>query len=369
LLRTAVILTVATVSLRRKENNMEDKKLLEQMIAERYISVQKHPTLDLYIHNYTQKAQFDRVWNEATLQCRGLIMDKDDNIVARPFPKFFNYAEAVDKGEQIPAEDFIVTEKMDGSLGILYSDGVRPCIATRGSFISDQAIKGTSMLPFIGHVYWDQDYTYLFEIIYPTNRIVVDYGDREELVLLAAIETRTGEELSYAELQRIGKRNSIKVVEKYDGIRDFDKIEERPNSEGYVITFTNGQRYKIKHQEYVRLHRLVTGVNSKTVWELLKNGDPIDELLDRVPDEFYNWVRQTREKLQADYTQIEKAADFELEHVEHMKTRKEQALWLKDHGNYAPIVFAMLSNKPYKDIIWKQVRPKIEHPFKDDIDA
>ncbi len=39
------------------------------------------------------------------------------------------------------------------------------------------------------------DKTYLFEIIYPENRIVVNYGDVEELVLLAIIDNATALDL------------------------------------------------------------------------------------------------------------------------------------------------------------------------------
>ncbi len=53
---------------------MIDFDNLQKMIDERYISVQKHPTEELYIYNYTQKAQFDRVWNNETLNCRGLVL-------------------------------------------------------------------------------------------------------------------------------------------------------------------------------------------------------------------------------------------------------------------------------------------------------
>ena len=42
----------------------------------------------------------------------------------------------------------------------------------------------------------DREYTYLFEIIYPSNRIVVDYGSSRRLVLLAAVHTQTGIELA-----------------------------------------------------------------------------------------------------------------------------------------------------------------------------
>ena len=45
---------------------------------------------DIFIYNYSRSCTLEGVWNEATLQCRGIIVDKDYNILARPFEKFFN---------------------------------------------------------------------------------------------------------------------------------------------------------------------------------------------------------------------------------------------------------------------------------------
>lgn len=93
--------------------------LVEQMVAEGYILVQKHPTADIYIYNYSKLCSLEGKWNEATIQCRGIIVDKDYNILARPFPKFFNYEEIEDKSI-IPGGAADAYEKIDGSLGITY---------------------------------------------------------------------------------------------------------------------------------------------------------------------------------------------------------------------------------------------------------
>lgn len=342
---------------------------LKKMIAEKYISVQKHPKYELFIYNYTQKAQFDRVWNNETMQCRGLIADASMNIVARPFPKFFNLQEAINQGEVIPTDEFIVTEKMDGSLGILYWVENKPYIATRGSFISDQSVKANEILrKKYAHLKLNQDWTALFEIIYPENRIVVDYGQTEDLVLLSIVDTYSSLELPYKQIKAIAEIWGMPVVKKYDGITDFTKIEQRPNSEGYVITFVTGQRYKIKFEEYVRLHRLVTGVNARRIWDLLRNDQPFDELLERVPDEFFEWVKRTRGDLQYEYLVIESCASKLFESVRKLPTRKEQALKIIDSKtSYSGVVFAMLNEKPYEQIIWKMLKPKHETPFKKEI--
>jgi RNA ligase len=214
-------------------------EILQKYHTDGLLHKQTHPTLDLTIWNYSPKVQYERLWDEITLQCRGLVTNSKGKIVARPFKKFFNYEEH--KSEDIPNEDYVVYEKMDGSLGILFyyeyelSDERRYNIwfnnnyetgmerffdpnnlpdydnsyyeptpktkgewimATRGSFTSPQAIKGKEILDNKYDVSsLSKKRTYLFEIIYPENRIVVNYGNEEKLVLLGVIDTDSGEEL------------------------------------------------------------------------------------------------------------------------------------------------------------------------------
>jgi RNA ligase len=154
---------------------------------------QVHPTLPLTIWNYSESVQYEKKWDEITLSCRGLVTDNDGNIVARPFSKFFNYEELT--AEQIPNEYFDVYEKMDGSLGVLFNYNGEWILATRGSFTSEQSIKGRQLLEKYDYNRLNPNYTYLFEIIYPENRIVCSY-DFEDLILLGMIHTETGDEVN-----------------------------------------------------------------------------------------------------------------------------------------------------------------------------
>ena len=84
---------------------------------------QVHPTLPLTIWNYTEKVQYEGLWDEITLQCRGLITDNNTGkVIVRPFKKFFNYEEVVGKNVIPTQGDYVyIREKMDGSLGILFN--------------------------------------------------------------------------------------------------------------------------------------------------------------------------------------------------------------------------------------------------------
>ena len=114
-----------------------DPSLVDGAIGTGLVSV--HTDGRLRILNYTAKATYSRHWNEATIACRGLILDDTDGVVARPFPKFFGPSEP--DAPAIPAhQEMEVTAKLDGSLGIAYTrpeGDVR--LATRGSLASKQA--------------------------------------------------------------------------------------------------------------------------------------------------------------------------------------------------------------------------------------
>ncbi|MFK7982742.1 MAG: T4 RnlA family RNA ligase [Saprospiraceae bacterium] len=328
---------------------------LKDMIAAGYIKVNQHPTEDLFIYNYSETAQFERIWNDITLQCRGLILDGQGRVVARPFPKFFNLEELVNK--PIPNLPFEVYEKMDGSLGISYSLDGQIFIATRGSFISEQSAKANELLNtkyITAKAQMNPAITYLFEIIYPENRIVLDYGEKEALVLLGMVETATGKELPLADI-------GFPIVKKYDGLTDIQALKALAfdNKEGFVIRFSNNYRIKVKFEEYVRIHRIIQQVSSVTIWQNLMAKQSFTEILERVPDEFYTWVKVTKAKLEADYLVIENIAKSE---YQELATRKETALYFQT-CQYPKILFSMLDGKDYSETIWRYIRPTYTRPF------
>jgi RNA ligase len=346
-----------------------DFAAVERQISEGYISVQSHPSADLRIFNYTKKAQFDWHWTPETIVCRGLITDLSGNVIARPFQKFFSYEQLNGK---VPFEPFEVYEKLDGSLGILYWLDGEPNIATRGSFTSEQALKATQILQEkYDHIKFNKGLTYLFEIIYPANRIVVDYGNIEDLFLLATIETDSGIEHPLPSI-------NMPIVKRYNGITEFKKLLEiqEPNKEGFVVRFASGQRVKLKFEDYKRLHKLLTGINAKYIWEHMSSGADISTLLEQVPDEYYGWVKSIQGNLQMQYLEIETQAKSDFNTVAEIMGglntmrlfRKEAAIRFKDY-KYPGILFAMLDGKNYTPMIWKMIRPSGEKPFRFDIDA
>ncbi|BCJ66734.1 RNA ligase [Polymorphospora rubra] len=337
-----------------------DTTALSAAVAEGLVRVQRHPELALSIYNYTEACQYTGNWTPVTLACRGLIVDDPTGtVLARPYPKFFNHDQP---GAPVVALDakVTVTDKADGSLGIVYHDGTGWAVATRGSFASDQARHATALLrtryagftPPPGH-------TVLVEIIYPANRIVLDYAGLDDLVLLGAVDIATG---------RTHGPEAVPdwpgpVVETfgYDTLAAALAAPPRADREGLVVHVpATDQRVKIKYADYVRLHKLVTGLNARVVWEVLATGGDLTTVIAPLPDEFHAWARAVAAELTA--TVDARAAAVESTYGEIVAGlpdgwgRREFASYAVRHPDRG-CLFLRLDGRDYRPLLWQQVRP------------
>lgn len=349
-----------------------EKELLDN-IVKGYVRHQTSPDGSRAIFNYTNKAQYENEWNDVTRRTRGLIIDtRTEKVVSRPFEKFFNWSQIPTEEQarlmNAPADAY---NKWDGSLGILYGLHTgEHRIATRGSFTSPQALHATQVLqdkyptfePILG-------LTYLFEIVYPKNRIVVDYGYMDDLILLAVIDTETGKTLPKDPYDWPGPWNPPERY--YSSLAEVLTAPQSKNQEGFVVHFPESDlRVKWKFDEYVRLHRIMTNVSTLSVWDALANGQGIESWIDHVPDEFYTWVHEQVHRLEGDFSRLQTAV---LDEFEWIKKRVRRPEWDKDarkefallaEGSpYKNTLFALLGGKDITGWLWKQVRPVYEKPY------
>jgi RNA ligase len=341
---------------------------LEQAIAGGFVRTQVHPDLPYTVYGYTELAQFERCWTPVTRQCRGLIAHTETGeILARPFVKTHNHNEPEAHAFALD-EPVEVTDKVDGSLGIGYPLGPNEpgfAISTRGSFASEQAIHATEV--------WRTRYqaatkvpdgiTPLWEIVYPTNRIVVDYQGQDDLVLLAGVEIVTGRQIDAQAMADLMNWPGP-VVERFPYQR-FDEAlaaPVRPGREGYVIrSLISNAAVKFKYGEYVYLHKIVTGMNERIVWEHLGNGGDLDELITPLPDEFHPWVRGVADRLRSEQIAIHAAAQIARDELVAALpsewTRKDYALAAAEYGPLRPYLFNLLDGRDPRPSIWKTLRP------------
>ena len=311
---------------------------------------------DLLLFNYTNAAAYENNWNWLERVSRGLILDrKTGEVIARPFNKFFNWGEG---GRTTNVNLVEMTEKLDGSLGILYRHEGQYRIATRGSFDGEQALWATDHLQK-HYTLADlaPEATLLFEIIYPDNRVVVDYGDMEDLVLIGIRNRHNGYDFSSQAVKDTASFYGFPSPKSYQ----FDSIEEvlalaptiDANQEGWVARFSNGERFKVKGDAYRELHRLIHLASFKRVLEAVRDGK-IDEWIRAIPHELLDDITDWRNKIDQTVTLAQQRVAEAWGAAPQGGSRKDFALWVKaEHLQDAPYLFALLDGKDIESMFYR----------------
>jgi RNA ligase len=265
-----------------------------KLVEENYITCNKNYLDDskLEIFCYNKKCVYDKHWNDFSMSARGLVLCPErKKIIGLPFSKFFNYGEF--KHEELEDNsfepEFEISNKVDGSLGIIFYYNNKWQVSTKRTFYSDQALEAQKILEkkwtlsnekYGYHKFVDKSYTYLVEIVYPENKNVIDYQKVRDLFYLSSYNN-----LTFVEMY--GPTNGLGVVQKIQygkyNLKNFAKFSRKiPGSqEGFVIKFKDykdGLRLKFKGDEYLRLTKIRSGITPLGVWNILRKMDNLDNI-------------------------------------------------------------------------------------------
>ena len=312
-----------------------------------FLQMKKHLEYPLYILNYTSKTQYQQRWCKELVHARGLIVTEDGEIIARPLPKFFNHHEITELGE-LQKQNYELFKKMDGSLVIMFYYKDKCIFCTRGSFISQQALKAKEIFK---KKYTDEDVnkecTYCFEVIYSQNKIVVDYGVLEDLFLISIIHTKTGKNVN---IDQAGFNTVQKIAT--NGVCYTEWIQHNVvNEEGYVMRFIDDNlRIKIKFANYVEKHK-GKHLNIKRIKQSMKKMQTIN--LNTIPDEFYDEVKETINQMEELFKMKENEVLKEYVKIREQNSTTRDLVETIKQSPLSKILFAIHSKKPYDILIWK----------------
>jgi len=276
----------------------------------------------LELFTYTKHCVYEQAWTPASIVARGLILDPAARrIVATPFPKFFNLGE---RDGAAPDLSFEVTEKLDGSLIIIYHHDGAWRTATKGAFDSSQAVWALEYLTGIDLSRLAPGTTYLAEATYPENRIVVPHTEAR-LRLLAAYHG-DGAEMPFAEIVSAGQATGLGSVAR----RPFGSLAELmahtqslpKHEEGFVLRFADGLRLKVKGAEYRRIHALISGLSPLAVWEAMAAGGDLTAIRRELPEEIWGDFDNIVEVLAARKSTLVDRIEAEAASVAHLSDKE-----------------------------------------------
>lgn len=342
----------------------------EQYVKEGFLTRDISPCGRLVLYNYTDKTTYEKNWDEVTIISRGSVYElSSGKMIAHAFPKFFNFSELPKEQQEdvLKSSSFEAFEKVDGSLGVIYRYDNEWMVNTRGSFSSEQAIRAKEMLAEYSLSLVPFGTTLLCEIVYPENKIIVDYGGKKELVLLAAFHE--GKELPAMEVSAMtGLRSALYYsFGCISEVIELQKILDH-NNEGFVVRLSDGTRVKFKTDKYMELARILAHNSPIVLWENMKDGTVDRDFMAKIPEEFRDEFELMAKKLETKYGEVYRSAGIEF--YDAMTAiryyaglpldgfRKELGLYLeKEAPRYSRFIFPWFLGK--KEVVNKLVMEEI----------
>lgn len=246
--------------------------------------------------------------------CRGCILEITDDqikVICYPYEKFFNYGDP--NCDNLDWSQMIVTNKMDGMLLKLFKYKNVPYIVTNGSWspynlemeevvggdlimklfgitpkkgiLSDKELR---QIPFgnnLSNLKWvdklPDNYTLMFEICSPYNRIICKYN--EPKIWFHGV--RNNETYQEEDAEEFKKKYDIPfavpdtyVFDSVGSILNYLDSADGHIFEGFVVRDKSFHRIKMKAKDYLRIKYYLgeDGITNKKIFMAIVNGEEDD---------------------------------------------------------------------------------------------
>lgn len=137
----------------------------------------------LSVLKYTKKVFFKNLWHldKRLLECRGIVVDEDNNVIVNPFKKVFNLGEnntTVD-----PTRDVVCPVKVNGFMAaVTNTEKYGLIVSTTGTLDSEYVVLARKWIDKLNTDEFLLNATYLFEICDKTDVHIIDEEEGAYLI-------------------------------------------------------------------------------------------------------------------------------------------------------------------------------------------
>lgn len=263
----------------------------------------------IFVLKYSRRVFYDDLWNAYLEECRGTVIDKDFNVIARPFTKIYNYG--VEAKAPVFADDTKITayRKVNGFMVAMtwYNNDI--LVSTTGSTNSEHVEMAKEMM--LKHQCWEdwqiailgaKGTTLMFECVHPNDpHIVVEQpgmyflGCREntwdsKVKMFGEDNAEWALDYTLSHL-KCGYSESYHVT-----IGELKEMSAKVQHEGFVAYTKDGEAFKIKSPFYLTSKWVAR--NPRTD-KLLTT-----EFKEQIDEEYYGLLDHIRENIDA-YTALD----------------------------------------------------------------
>lgn len=273
----------------------------------------------LFVLKYTRRVFYDNLWCDELEHCRGTIVDRDFNVISRPFTKIYNLG--IEAKAPVLSEDTMVTafRKVNGFMTAMtwYQGDI--LVSTTGSTDSEYVAMAKEMM--LTHQSWadwqlafnrtDMDgMTFMFECAHPNDPHIIP--ERSGLYLLGYRENTWNSKVGHDPftLMELGHVFRCFVSESMTtNLARLHQLVKECRHEGYVAYTEEGEAFKIKSPHYL-VNKWVTR-NPRTDKLVDLNRD----IKHQIDEEYYGLIDAIRLNIEA-YTAM---------------TEQERLAWVRNH--------------------------------------
>lgn len=260
---------------------------------------ESHP--GLYVLKYKKRVFYDALWNDYLEECRGTIVDKDFNVIARPFTKIYNFG--IEAKAPVLSTDTPVTayRKVNGFMCSLtwYNNDI--LVSTTGSTDSDFVNYAKEMM--VKHAKWEDwvlaigsnaGHTFMFECVHPSDPHIVP--ESAGMYFLGWRENTWSSKVNGFGSEVIWKmfaEDTLKCrsVESFHyTIGGLVAESKKVKHEGFVAYTQDGQAFKIKSPYYLTAKWVAR--NPRTNKLLTK------EFKEQIDEEYYGLLAHIRDNIE-----------------------------------------------------------------------
>lgn len=279
---------------------------VDDLVAKKLVTKKTYidgPYAGLSVLKYKNNVFWDNLWHTdpRLLECRGMVVDAEDNVIIWPFTKIFNRFE---NGTDLPLDQQVVcVRKVNGFMATAAVRGEKLLVSTTGTLDSEfstLARKHLDELKF-DRVAFPEDFTFIFEICDRSDPHIIDEEEGAYLIGVRDLALN-GVMVEEHKLDRIAevigaKRPTWGVVPFGDVVYNVQHVQH----EGYVIRNIGTDEensellMKIKSPYYLAKKFLMRGGDNK--WDMI--WDNPQEARKRIDEEYYSlleWLRFAFEK-------------------------------------------------------------------------
>lgn len=142
---------------------------VDDLVAKKLVTKKTYtegPFSGLSVLKYKNNVFWDNLWytDPRLLECRGMVVDAEDNVVIWPFTKIFNRAE---NGTDLPLDQQVVcVRKVNGFMATAAVRGEKLLVSTTGTLDSEFSTLARKYLEELkfDRVAFPENFTFIFEI-------------------------------------------------------------------------------------------------------------------------------------------------------------------------------------------------------------